>query len=269
MLITGGVEVITPDIAKKYLEMNGDNPRRINKNYVQQYAVDMATGNWKLNGEAIVFDSAGNLKDGQHRLAAVIRAKAEVPMMVIRGVDSRITTFDYGYRRSLKQEMNVSSAVEGVASMMVTNGYSITSIPKGLQADYINKHYEELKATEKIALTGMTHAKSKKRDVMTAIYVMLRTGVEREQLSAFFSVVNSGFQLDDRESSSAIVLAKYIDGLRSLKNRQAIFRNMEVVLSAYDDFANGIRRRKAYQIKDSARSNQMFKTVREMDGLRF
>ena len=129
---TGMVEMITPEIASKYLAMNGENQRKIRSRTVQQYAIDMATGNWILNGESLIFDSNGNLKNGQHRLNAVIQANVSVPMMVIRGIDSDVTSFDYGLRRRLNQEMNVSTSVESIASVLVTNCYFLSNIPKGL-----------------------------------------------------------------------------------------------------------------------------------------
>lgn len=262
--------MISPEVAKKYLAVNGENPRKlINKNVVHQYAIDMATGNWVLNGEPLVFDSNGNLKNGQHRLTAVIQADVTVPMMVIRGVDPAIGSFDYGYRRRINQEKNVTRAVESISTVMVTNCYSVTNIPKGLQGEYIDEHCEELKRAELIAGTGELHARAKKRDIMTAVYLLLRTGTDEETLRSFFTVVNSGFQLDDRESSSAIVLRKFIDTCKARKNRDSIMRNMCFVILAFKDFINGVRRRKAYIVNDTSMVRAMFDDVREMDGLLF
>ena len=124
-----------------------------------------------------------------------------------------------------------------------------------------------MKDAETTAHAGSAHPKAKKRDILTVVYLLLRTGANKDELCDFFSVVNSGFQLDNRESSSAIVLGKHIDGLHSIKHRDAIYKNMEYTLMAFDDFVKGVSRRKQYTIKDTSRARALLDQVREMDGL--
>ena len=64
-------EDITPEKAEGLLEMNNGN-RAVKKRVVEKYAKDMASGNWKENGVPIVIGSDGTVKDGQHRLLAII-----------------------------------------------------------------------------------------------------------------------------------------------------------------------------------------------------
>jgi hypothetical protein len=64
---------ITPQIAKAWLDKNINN-RKISARFVAQFARDIAAGNWELTGDPIKFDVHGNLIDGQHRLAACIKA---------------------------------------------------------------------------------------------------------------------------------------------------------------------------------------------------
>lgn len=46
----------------------------------------MKTGRWVLNGETICFDSNGVLRDGHHRLLAIIESGVTIEVLVVRGV---------------------------------------------------------------------------------------------------------------------------------------------------------------------------------------
>ena len=91
------VEVVrmTPDMARAILKNNPNN-RNVKRDRVSLYASDMEKGRWQLNGESIVIDADGNLKDGQHRLMAVVKSQCTVPMIVVSGVDTDCNIYDRG-----------------------------------------------------------------------------------------------------------------------------------------------------------------------------
>lgn len=100
MNLQSSVELITPEFAAASLKMNTRN-RAISRNTLETYVRAIERGEWLLNGEAIIFDSNGFLTDGQHRLAAVVRAKRPIQALVVRGVSPEaFTTIDGGKRRS-------------------------------------------------------------------------------------------------------------------------------------------------------------------------
>lgn len=117
MKITFGIETITPQDAERILkesasafaEMSvggGYRQRRINDRVANVYAKDIVEGRWKENGETIKFDTEGRLLDGQHRLAAVIKANRPVAFFVVRGLDNSVMdTIDYGYQRTLESAL--------------------------------------------------------------------------------------------------------------------------------------------------------------------
>jgi hypothetical protein len=82
--ITATIETVTPAMAREWLAEMGVN-RNVKEASVAMYASDMANGNWKLSPQGIAFDENGTVFDGQHRLHAVIRSEASVPMLIIRG----------------------------------------------------------------------------------------------------------------------------------------------------------------------------------------
>lgn len=77
---------VTPSLAAEWMKSNSFN-RNISRPTVDRYAADMAAGKWNLTHQGIGFDDDGILIDGQHRLSAVIKANATVPMMVTWGAN--------------------------------------------------------------------------------------------------------------------------------------------------------------------------------------
>ena len=73
---------ITPDMAKKYLEVNIDNQRNISDSVVDKYARDIVNGNWLITHQGLGFDTQGMMIDGQHRCHAIIKANIPVNMSI-------------------------------------------------------------------------------------------------------------------------------------------------------------------------------------------
>lgn len=122
-------QTITPAIAKRLLESNHANNRKIKPKVVQSYARQMAKGLWKSdNGESISISDCGKLTNGQHRLEAVIVYNKPVDFMIISGVpESSITSIDDGVKRNLTDAMTINgktlpnqSAINGALTCLST-----------------------------------------------------------------------------------------------------------------------------------------------------
>lgn len=94
------VEKIDPERAKKLLAMNTGNFRKINRKRVAQYASDMSSNLWEANGETIKING-NELKDGQHRLLAVIESGATITTGVAYDVDGDCLHVDQGGKRTI------------------------------------------------------------------------------------------------------------------------------------------------------------------------
>ena len=126
-------ETITPELAEVYLSRNAEGQRKINPNRVADYAADMGKGLWVANGEAVIFDDAGRLIDGQHRLSAIIRAGVPVEMLVVRGVEGKsFQTIDQGFSRTLKTLAGCSSQEATIAKAICAYDHFGT-VPKALR----------------------------------------------------------------------------------------------------------------------------------------
>lgn len=108
--VTVSIETITPQVAIAMLERNVKN-RNIKR--LETLIETIGNGAWRLNGSTIVFDSEGNLVDGQHRLTACIKADVPITTIVVRGVDSETqVTMDSGYKRTLQDFLKLAGYKE-------------------------------------------------------------------------------------------------------------------------------------------------------------
>lgn len=84
--ITYNLELVTPEQAKKWVEMNAENQRKLKEDVVLGYSRDMLSGRWRLTPDSPVsFDWNGRLINGQHRLSAVTVANIPIQFIVSRG----------------------------------------------------------------------------------------------------------------------------------------------------------------------------------------
>ena len=91
---------VTPDIAAEWLAHNTNN-RTLTRNRVDAMAKDMTSGHWFETHQAIAFNCDGSLKDGQHRLSAVVKSGLPQWFWVATGLpDSAMDYIDTHRARS-------------------------------------------------------------------------------------------------------------------------------------------------------------------------
>jgi hypothetical protein len=111
-------EIVTPEIAAQWLEANlaEDHNRPLRANRAEGFARDMLAGEWHENGESIKFDTAGRLIDGQHRLAAIVKAGLPVPLLVVRDVaPEAMQTIDMGVARKYSDYLKMEGVRDPAA----------------------------------------------------------------------------------------------------------------------------------------------------------
>jgi hypothetical protein len=105
---------ITPEMAESWLAANVHN-RKLREKVVRLYAADMADGAWRFTGDAIRFDTSGNLLDGQHRLHAIVRSGATVKALVVCGLEPEAQEdIDTGAKRSLADVLSLRGEMNAV-----------------------------------------------------------------------------------------------------------------------------------------------------------
>lgn len=133
--LTTEVTLFTPQMASNLLKTkNLGNRPDINATKVDGYARDMKAGNWKLNGEAIIFDTVGNLMNGQHRLMACVAAKVPFETVVIHGVDrDTFDTLDTGWNRSVAQILRMGHTISSDRLQTATAAAEVAAVTRMIE----------------------------------------------------------------------------------------------------------------------------------------
>ena len=94
------IKKISPLDAKRILENNKLN-RKLNQRWVAFYYRQMVNGDWLSTGDSIKFSSKGELRDGQHRLHALVKYGKPLDFVVVENVsDEAFNVIDTGKSRS-------------------------------------------------------------------------------------------------------------------------------------------------------------------------
>lgn len=101
---------ITPELARRWLHVNCPTNRKVSGRTVEAYAREMKAGRWTLTHQAIAFNMAGELIDGQHRLEAVALSETTIRAYVSTGLPLEYNApIDQGYGRKVDQILQKSS----------------------------------------------------------------------------------------------------------------------------------------------------------------
>ena len=121
--IASNVQTITPNLAKVWLTRNTHN-RPMSAAVVKKYTKYMLEGQWRLNGEAIIFADDGSLMSGQHRLQACVNANKPFQSVVITGVDrSTFATLDTHKKRTAADVLGIEGVKNCSRVAATARGY--------------------------------------------------------------------------------------------------------------------------------------------------
>lgn len=274
MAITAVMETITPQLAEEYLKYNTKNYRVISRAKVRSYAEDMKNNLWEENGEAIVFGSDGILKDGQHRLLAIAKSGATIPMLVVRGVDSNIQTYDVGMGRTISQIVRANGIIAGTdmvgAARVIVSGNFHSAAPRGVVQKYIEENHEVLHESSLISRKGASHPIGKKASVCLAVYLCRRLGlVNDEILDDFFYVFNNGSIKPNqlRDPSPALIASRAFITKLNGGNASTAIKQFVTVIQALDDFKKNKNRKNEYKT-DVTSPMILLEHLRQIDGFK-
>lgn len=270
------VENVTPEKATHYLKRNVDNYRKISRAKVALYAEEMKAGKWQLNGEAIMFDETGKLKNGQHRLAAVILAGIPVQMTIITGVADDVTIYDNGQNRSTKQMAqasgygDISGTEAAVATAFVGNFGN--KVPKGVVLDWLKDRYGEVNRAYRVCgASNRRNLASRVGCVLTTYFFLRDDMMKSYEIEVFFKVFNSGniIGTDGYEPSPALVARRmFEERYRGMAmDKRSLMEQVEILMTALTDFKKGNTRQMNYKVTEPMKCVQVMNRLRKADGL--
>lgn len=279
-MIEMSVEKITPAKAKEYLKKNTKNPRGTNslsRSHVNELAEIMKAGLWQLNGEAIVFDEEGFLKNGQNRLAAIIICGKPIETCVIRGIKPDVFVWDIPWRRTGTQMVNADEDIDfncnpsifSAAGIIVTN-FKTENVNQLFTKIYIKKHEAEWDRTYRITCYGgQPSQKSKCAPCLAAAYLALQTeSLPSYELELFFRIFNAknNYPSSGHDPSPALIARRMFDE-RTTSGYQIQKEKLEIIVMALQDFHNDISVRENYKIQEPFYFSEWMNIVRRKDGL--
>lgn len=189
-----GFYTITPEFAEECLRKSNGNPRghKVEVN-IRKFAKDIIDGNWKRNGEAIVFDENGVLKDGHNRLYAIIKADKPVVMFIVFGAEPT-KRYDYGANRNVKDEIGISTLGSQISKSIQKIVEEKESFAVGETIDFTNEYRQLIEKAEDIILSGKrSRGVGSKAMCGAVVAAMLKSGtISEKDMRMFFTVVNTG-----------------------------------------------------------------------------
>lgn len=209
-------EWITPDIAKGMLLHNNKN-RNIRKLHVEMLAADMRGGMWK-GVSLIVFDKRGELRDGQHRLKAVVESGVPVKFAVARDAeDSECEVFDRNAKRRAEDIIRLKDSESPFANKHAANTVTYALRSMGilhptplLTVAYGQKHEDDFVAAMDIVarrdgkrIDGVSFASYTR----ATVYFALRCGIDKDKVKEFFAIFKTGMY-DGSNGKTAAVVAR-------------------------------------------------------------
>lgn len=260
------IEVVrmTPDMARSILKNNTNN-RNVKRERVNLYASDMEKGRWQLNGESIVIDANGNLKDGQHRLMAVIKSQCTVPMVVVTGVDADCNIYDRGSGRSVKDIMTISmedkwkqsNHIIAICNRFLYMKKSINSCNSDFDViKFIETYENELEQIYHIAINKKRYSRS--ATVTCAIFIALHNGESIDKLNKYVHVLNTGMMEVSTDSPAILVRNMYVEKKLVDKTKESVAK----VLKSIEDFGT-YARKKPYRNCDTKKVDTFLEEMKQ------
>lgn len=220
MRMTMTNEFISPEKAKRFLEKNSNN-RSISKGTVDAYVKDILAGNWDEQvGSAISIDENGILRDGQHRLMAIVRAGIGVRMWVCRNVSSN-GIYDFNRKRSNSDQVSIlrpglekvyrNGKYIAVARAIIGHnshgGTHKVVTPKEV-VDFTEKHKEVLDGFW-LRIPVATVPKVSIVTVYLSLFMAYMAGVDMGKILDFYEILRIGMSTK-QEGFPAIALRNYL-----------------------------------------------------------
>jgi hypothetical protein len=223
---------ITPKLAAEWLDANHNN-RPLNRAYVEELSRLIADGKFRTTHQGIAFDQRDRLRDGQHRLTAVVRTGIAVDMLVTTGLtEEELQAIDDGRRRTAQQVLSMSGQgfasnfATAVAREMLVGGHHLRDGAKRLKPgrqdliDFFLRHREAVKYAEHHL---RNHLSGLALGYVGAVIARAFYNVERPKLDRFAEVLATGYA---REGDEPIIrLRNYILRARREQRRGFVLRD--------------------------------------------
>ena len=235
------VEKITPKKAQEYLAQNFCN-RPISPLTVQKYVRLLQKDKFHLTHQGIAFDEQGRLRDGQHRLAAIVQTNATVNMVVARGItEAAALAIDDGRKRTDSQALSmahgslVSGFIAAIAKEMFIGGQHFGTTAKPVVVgrlelvDFFGEHAE---AIQTVRESFRDNTQGVGQSYILAAIARASYHLPAKKVKRFAEVLVSGFSKEGDEPIITMrnYILKHKEDKRSRLMRDELYAKTEQVL---------------------------------------
>lgn len=234
---------ITPAMAEQFLK-NDTHNRPATPRTVEEYARDMAAGNWHTNGEAFQIAEDGTVLNGGHRFRAIVMSGVTLKdQVLVTGLPiAAQKTMDGGRKRNMTQDlqiMGVSNA--GTCTGLTLRGwlwdkgdvkFTRTVRPTRLELDeYWVKNQSQIERAAEIARrVNNTFRPATATAVGTVHLITSRISVG--DAAEFFAFLGSGAGLE--EGNPILALRNRMVRDYTLKNHNTDYTKIHMILRAWN-----------------------------------
>lgn len=246
------VETIGPPLAKRYLDSMPHN-RRQRIRVKDRYVKAMAKGQWKLTGEAIKFNTRGELIDGQHRLEAIVETGKTIEILVCRNVPPEaFMELDTGATRTPSDLLTVAGYdyTAGVASAIrhITSIYKIEKgglasgslarerVPPKILLEYAEAHNNTLVDAVRKTMTPQAKTVLSPPSMYAALYFIFAEH-NRKNADLFFDTLIDGIGYEKGRQDPVYQLRRLLAQFKVEKHkRRPAFYKCAITIKAWNAF---------------------------------
>ena len=205
------VETIGPVKAQQYLDLMGRNRKKRGR-LKQRFTDAMKAGHWKLTGEAIKFNTRGELIDGQHRLEAIIESGKAIQILVCRNVPDEafmeldtggtrtpgdlLTVAGYDYTNGVASAIrNITSIYEIEAGQIGSSSIARKRVEPEVLLEYAEQHSDALVTAVKKTMTKQARTVCSPPALFAALYYIFAEH-NKKAADQFFDTLIDGIGPD-------------------------------------------------------------------------
>ena len=120
------VVTMTPQWASQLLGQTKQRNRKFKRRHLERLTSTIQSGNWYITAQGIALDQDNNILDGQHRLAAVVRAEKPIQIMLGRNLDPGIfNVVDTGSTRTAGDALDILGSSKGKTVAAALKNYQL------------------------------------------------------------------------------------------------------------------------------------------------
>ncbi len=229
--------VVTPEMARLWLETKPEHQRRVNATYVQRLAETLAAGTFTNSPQPFIIDTNGDLMDGQHRAAAVALSGVPLEAVVVRGVaPDMFGKLDIGQRRTPAQFIQSSHSSLVASAARWTLHYGIDQ--QVMDGNHIQRNFSIAQIVAEVeqrpmleALAGPVSLVSKATHINGPILLAITTlgaAAASDQVEDWLDGLNTGANLevgDPRLTLRNVFISNYrmLNGASGVKRRAYVY----------------------------------------------